>query len=274
MSVDIKLKLIKPSKDLRLACTAYSVISASFSNAQRLGLLSLVDLLRYTNKDLKIAIDYSRKYYDLIDKIVLEKKLDKDDKKVLRVLDKLFTININKKDEEIFNNYLLKFNNDLNKTTKILSELFTDTKVNLNVFCLSNIRYNWGGSATKKSFFLTIHDDIDISKINKKNVYCVIIHEMIHTINSNNDVYKRMILDFKNKNKPINQSSFNETFTKTIENVCMYKLGYNKNKFESYRFNSLKEKVLEDKIRKIYLSWEKTKKKDKFIQYFEKKFLI
>jgi hypothetical protein len=273
MSVDIKLNLIKPSKDLRLACNAYDVISCSCANAERLGFRTLIDLLRHTNKNLKIAIDYSRKYSSLIDKIVLKKKLDKEDIKVLKVLDKLFPININKDYEKIFNNYFLEYIDKIHlKVINIFFDIFTDTKAQINVFSISNTRNGWGGSATVNSYFLSIHNDVDILKIDKSKIFSIIIHEMIHTVNSNNDIFKRINIYLKDNNLPIHSNSFSETFTKTIENICMYKLGYNKEKYPKYRFNSSNERFLEDKIRKVYDSWEKVrgKNKDKFIVYLEK----
>jgi len=142
MSVDIKLNLIKPSKDLRLACMGYEIISCSFANAARLGIKTILELLRYSNKDLKIAIDNSRNYRNLIDKIILKKKLSKEELNLLKTLNKMFTININKDNEKIINNYLLEYiENTHPKVLEIIYEIFTDTKAKVNIFSLSNTHY-------------------------------------------------------------------------------------------------------------------------------------
>jgi len=93
---------------------------------------------------------------------------------------------------------------------------------------------------------------------------------MIHTVNSNNDIFKKINVYLNNNN--LSTYIFSETFTKTIENICMYKLGCNKVKYPTYRFNNFKEKTVENNIRKLYDSWEKTKgkNKEKFIVYLEK----
>jgi len=273
MSVDIKLNLIKPSKDLRLACKAYCNIDKVYTFANKNQLKEMVDLIFLINKDYSIISTNRLNYKNLIDNIVNKKKLSNIEKKHLIVLKKLFPIVINKKSEDFLNTFITNFKEKELKIIKpYLDVIYNSTKVSSTFFVANNTRPGFGGSATNLSFHISIGDDVDYRKFTKNRIYILLIHELIHVINSNNEIYNRIEKYILDKYGGIKKQSFSETFTSTIENILAYKLGYNKEKYARYRYNDKEDIILEDKIRKVYNSWEKLKgkNKDKFIVYLEK----
>lgn len=273
MSVDIKLNLIKPSKDLRLACIGYNYISRAMSYTAKYDLTDLFDLIFLLNKEYSPLIKNKVNYKDLIDDILNNKKLNKNQKDNLLLLNKLFPVIINKKSEKYFNDILIEFKEkEYVKLNKYLNKIYTSTKGKINLFCANNARNGYGGSATATSFHISISDNIDYKKYTKNRLFVLIFHEMIHVINSNNEIYNKIEKYILTKYGKIKSNSFSETFTGTIENILAYKLGYNRERYSRYRYNDTEDKILEDKIRKLYDSWEKIKgkNKDKFIVYLEK----
>jgi hypothetical protein len=273
MSVDIKLNLIKPSKDLRLACMGYNYISRAISYSRKYNLGDLLDLIFFVNKKYYPLISNQINYRNLIDSIIAKKKITKKQKDNLNLLKKLFPIVINKKSEDYFNDILIEFKEkEFIKVSKYLEQIYTSTKSDITLFCVNNSRNGFGGSATNTSFHISISDNLDYKEYTYNRLFVLFFHEIIHVINLNNEIYTKIEKYVLDKYGKIKSNSFSETFTSTIENIIAYKLGYNNKKYYRYRYIDKEDCILEDNIRKLYDSWEKTKgnNKEKFIVYLEK----
>lgn len=268
MKMDIDLKIIKPTNELRLACFGNDNILRTIKYGTTYGFDGLLTLLGQINNDWNQIINITFDYRDLIDKLVLNQKLTIEQKKTLVSLKKIIKTKSNKQIETELYNLLLDYKTKVAKNIFIeLSKLYTPTNANLSLFGV-NTRIGFGGSATKYSFYISTNNLNSIPK-HKEHIFALITHELIHTINSNNCVYKNIRPKLKNQ---FSNNYFSETFTDTITNIVMYKAGYSKEKYPNYRYPENKNSCeLEDKLRLLYDSWNKSTKKEKFIEFIYKR---
>ncbi len=276
MVVEINLKLIKPSKELRLACFGYDNIGKTRKYGPRAGLDGYLKLFSCINKDWELILGPDAHYRELIDKVIL-KKLNSKDKQLLKSLKKIVKIKLYPKVERLLNKELIKYKEKI--FPKIISEfdkIYTPTKAKLVVFSVSS-RTDYGGSATEHSYYLSADNLERVKKCSKDNDnYHLITHELIHAINSNNSIYKNIEKRISSDKRSNNHSDFSEVFTETITNIVCYNAGLEKAKWRSYRYPESKKACLfEDELRKHYETWEKqkTKNKPKFIEYLDKKII-
>ncbi len=273
MVVEINLKLIKPSKELRLACFGYDNIGKTRKYAPPMGLDGYLKLFSCISKDWELVLGPDAHYRDLIDKIIL-KKLNSKDKQLLKSLEKVVTVKNYPKVEKLLEKELIKYKEkNLPKIIHEFEKIFTPTKVKLVIFSTSS-RTDYGGSATDNCYYLSA-DDLDrVKKCAKENDnYHLITHELIHAINFSNPIYKKISGRINSYKKPNRFYDFSEIFTETITNIVCYNAGLEKTKWRSYRYpQNRKACLFEDELRKHYDSWEslKTKNKPKFIEYLDK----
>ena len=273
MVVEINLKLIKPSKELRLACFGYDNITRARKYGPKSGVDGYLKLFSCINKDWELILGPDAHYRDLIDKVIL-KKLNSKDKQLLKSLSKVVKIKSYPEVEKILNAELIKYKKEvLKKIIPEFEEIYTPTKTELTIFSVSS-RTDYGGSATEHSYYLSA-DDIDrVKKCSKENDNNhLITHELIHVINSSNSIYKKIDKRINANKRSNNYYDFPEVFTETITNVVCYNAGLDKNKWRSYRFPGNKRAcTFEDELRKHYDTWEKLKGKDKpkFIEHLDK----
>lgn len=273
MVVEINLKLIKPSKELRLACFGYDNIGKTRKYGPRAGLDGYLKLFSCINKDWELILGPDAHYRELIDRIIL-KKLNSKDKQLLKSLSKVVKIKNYQNVEKVLNEELIKYKDKiLKKVIPEFEKIYTSTKAELTIFSVSS-RTDFGGSATEHSYYLSADDVERVKKCSKENDnYHLITHELIHVINYNNSIYKTLEKRLNQDKRLNNHSDFNEIFTETITNVVCYNAGLDKNKWRSYRYpQSRKACLFEDELRKHYELWGKLKDKSKpkFIDYLDK----
>jgi len=273
MVVEINFKLIKPSKELRLACFGYDNIGKTRKYASRAGLDGYLKLFSCINKDWELILSPDAHYRELVNKVILN-KLNSKDLQIIKALERIVTIKPLPKVEIVLNEELKKYKEKtLSKLLPEFEKIFTSTKVNFVVFSVSS-RTDYGGSAVDDGFYLS-SDDLAKVKRSSKNEsnYYLITHELIHVINANNSIFKKIAKRI-GSNKISNKFfDFNEIFTETITNVVCYKAGLDKNKWSSYRYpENRKACLFEDELRKHYEFWDNLegKNKPKFIEYLDK----
>lgn len=276
MVVEINLKLIKPSKELRLACFGYDNIGKTRKHAPRVGLDGYLKLFSCISKDWELVLGPDAHYRELIDKVVTN-KLNSKDKQLLKSLEKIVKVKNYPLVEKILNKELIKYKEKtLSKIIQEFDKIYTSTKANLVIFSVSS-RTDYGGSATDNSYYLSADDINRVNKCSKDNDnYYLITHELIHVINSNNSIYRDIEKRTSSDKRSNNYSDFSEVFTETITNVVLYNSGLEKAKWRSYRYPQSKKACLfEDELRKHYETWEKLqgKTKPKFIEYLNKKII-
>lgn len=274
MVVEINLKLIKPSKDLRLACFGYDNVCKTRKYASIAGLDGYLKLFSCISKEWELVLGPDTHYREMIDRIILKKQNSKD-KQLLKSLEKVVKIKKYPEVEKILNKELVKYKEKtLPKVVPEFNKIYTPTKVNLVMFSVSS-RTDYGGSATDQSYYLSADDLNKVNKCSKNNDNDYLItHELIHAINSNNSVYKNIEKRINSNRRSNKYSDFSEVFTETITNVVCYNAGLEKIKWRSYRYpQNRKACLFEDELRKHYESWNniKTKNKPKFIEYLDKK---
>lgn len=273
MVVEINLKFIKPSKELRLACFGYDNIGKTRKYSPQLGLDGYLKLFSCISKDWDLILGPDAHYRELVDKVIT-KKLNSKDKQLLKSLKKIVKVKNYPKVEKCLNEELIKYKEKtLPSIIPEFDKIYTPTKAKLFIFSVSS-RAEYGGSATDHSYYLSA-DSLDrVKKCAKENDnYHLITHELIHVINSNNSIYKKIENKIKSYDRPNRFYDFSEIFTETITNVICYKSGLEKNKWRSYRYSeNRKACILEDRLRKQYTTWEKLKAKNKpkFIEYLDK----
>lgn len=274
MVVEINLKLIKPSKELRLACFGYDNICKTRKYAPNAGLDGYLKLFSCISKEWELVLGPDAHYRELIDRIIL-KKLNSKDKQLLKALEKVIKIKNNPEIDKILNKELIKYKEKtLPNVIPEFNKIYTPTKVNLVIFSVSS-RTDYGGSATDQSYYLSADNINKVNKCSKNNDNDYLItHELIHAINSNNSLYKNIEKRINSNRRSNKYSDFSEVFTETITNVVCYNTGLEKIKWRSYRYpQNRKACLFEDELRKYYESWNnlKTKNKPKFIEYLDKK---
>lgn len=266
MSVDIKLNLIKPSKDLLAAAYVYTVISRAhhYLNQNQEDVLVTFSFI---NKDWYNVINNIHSARNICTKLIVNQKLDFREKKIVSFYKKAIKTESFKVDK-IYSEKLNMYQKYIFPKLKgLLDSIFTTTisKLELNLcFIYQPLVKNIKGSALKTGIIFNVSNNFE----NEGGFISLITHELIHVICNNNSDYIRLIEKVNHSNK------FDETFTSTIENLCMYSLNLNDVKYKYYRYDGrIRDDdacKMEDKIRKVYDSWEKSKSKDKFIVYLEK----
>lgn len=267
MVVEINFKLIKPSKELRLACFGYENISSFRKTSDKYNFGGLYKLFSCISDDFVTVMDTNISYKTLIDKIIQNKKLNSKEKKVIIALERLIKIKPNNQIEEINNKEFKKYISNLKVVDNELDSIFTSTKVSLKVFAVSS-KKEFGGSATDFTIYLSA-DNLRITKKRAKENknFWVITHELIHAINSRNKIFKKI-----NKRYP-SSFEFNELFTQTVSSIITHKLKISKDRWRGYRYPAHAQNcAFEDKIRNLYDSWVSlpVKAKPKFIEYLDK----
>lgn len=265
MTVKIDLKIKEPNKDILATAYCYTVLSRAKAYLNQNIIDGLV-AFSFINKDWFEVID-NIKYSDkMINKLINNQKLTIKEQKILKSYKKV--INIPKiKIDKIYYDQIEEYKKIIPKIEKILEDVFTDVKVNISVyFIYQPLVGSMKGSALKNGIILSVENNHK-KKDQLKGISTLITHEIIHTLCSAHKEYQEIYK--KTKKSQI----FNETFTSTIENICMYKLKINKNKYQRYRYDGrIRDEEackMEDKIRKLYNSWEKLKSKNKtdFVRY-------
>ena len=254
MSIKIKLNIIKPSKDLLVSAYVYTVISRArhYLNQNNMDLLVMFSFINKDWNNLIDNIDYSKQ---ICDKLLSNKKLTKDENKILNYYKKVINPNNFKIDEIYYDKTKLYKKKIIPKLEQILDSIFTDTKAKSNIgFIYQPLVGLIKGSALQNSVIFSVENNYK----EDSDFFRLLTHELIHVVCRNNKNYFQDIYTDKYKINYI----FDEVFTGTIENICMYKLDIDKKKFKEYRFDgriyNKSACKLEDKIRKYYNSWEKS----------------
>jgi len=270
MSVDIKLNLIKPSKDLVNCSLGYHIFSPVKEDRSSIPMLRLLTLM---NNDFNSLLNNQNYYDSTIKKLILNKKLTSCEKNLVKLTNKVIKAKIDytidKKFSDIyFNKYKIEV---LPKLTKILESLFLDLSIELYVYFTDDpFKGGSGGSVTDIGFYLSLSKVFLESNNHQYSIiFRIFTHELLHSVNDNSKEY----LSIKQKLNKKDIHLFSEILTSTIENICMYELGYSDCKYLNYRYNLDPACCrVEDRLREVYDSWEKVrgKNKDKFIVYLEK----
>lgn len=266
MSVDIKLNLIKPSKDLLAAAYVYTVISRAnhYLNQNQKDILVTFSFI---NKDWYNVINNLNFARDICTKLIINQKLNSKETKVLSYYKKAIKTESFKVDK-IYSKKLNEYQKHiLPKLKKLFNSIFTNTTNNLELnlcFIYQPLVGETKGSALKTGIIFNVDNNFK----NENKFISLITNELIHVICDNNSDYIKLI-------EKVNYNyKFNEAFTSTIENLCMYSLKLNDVKYKYYRYDGLIRDdaacKMEDKIRKVYDSWEKSKSKDNFVVYLDK----
>jgi hypothetical protein len=270
--IKIDLKLIKkPSKQL-LACAAMHTIFSRIKHYSNKNNIDLLAAFTYINKDWYYVlnnIDESRK---ITTKLFDNKKLNK--KEELFVKSSLKVYRSYKKVDPIYYDLIKEYKQEiLPKVENILQTIFTKTNISLKIiFLYQPLVQTTKGSSFKNGIVFNVEN----KNIHKKHFYSILTHEIVHSICSNNSEYQKLYSSKKLNLKTLRKSKsiFNETFTSTIENIFLYKLGLEKELFSYYRYEgsiyNKKACKMEDNIRDLYLKWNKSKNKVNFINYLSK----
>jgi len=270
MSVDIKLNLIKPSKDLINCSLGYHIFSPVKVDQASIPILRLLTLM---DNNFNNLLNNERYYDSIIKKLILNQKLTSTEQKLVNLTNKVIKAKIDYNlDEKLSNIYFNKYNTEvLPKLIKILDSLFSDISLDLFVYFTDDpFMGGSGGSATDIGFYLSI-SKVYLEENNHQysRVFRIFTHELLHSVNDNCKEY--LLIKKKINKKYIH--IFSEILTSTIENICMYKLGYSDCKYLNYRYGLNKSVCkIEDRMRCVYDSWEISKSKDKgkFIEYLSK----
>jgi hypothetical protein len=268
--IKINLDLHTPSKDLIDCSLAYHTFSPVKENRINIPMLRLLTLI---NNDLNYVINNERYYSSIIKKLILNQKLTPSERKLMKITHKVINskidYNLNKKLSDIYFN---KYKNEiLPKLIEIFDSLFSKVVINLYVYFTDDpFMGGSGGSATYIGFYLSLSKFyLDNNNHNFSKIFSIFTHELIHSVNNNSKEY----LSIKQKLNKDDIHLFSEILTSTVENICMYKLGYNDCKYLNYRYDLDKSACkIEDRMRRVYDSWEisKSKSKGKFIEYLNK----
>jgi len=266
----IKINLLKkPNKKLRSALYAYSVLSRAkaYCNQQNVDLLVG---LSFVNKDLNYVLDNIDNSRRICTKLISDQKLTKNEEKFVSCSMKLQTTN-KEVDLEYFR-IIEKYKKEIiPKIENILKEIFTDTNVDLKIIFL----YQPLVETTKGSAFTNgILFSVENKNINEERFYRLITHEIIHCICDHNKEYQELYGSKKLNIEKLRDSRriFNEVFTKTIENIVMYKLKLEKDLFANYRYEGAYNDLackMENNIRSLYLKWQKSSK-ETFVCFLKK----
>lgn len=267
----IKINLLKkPNKKLRSALYAYSVLSRAkaYCNQQNVDLLVG---LSFVNKDLNYVLDNIDNSRRICTKLISDQKLTKTEEKFVSCSMRLKTTN-KEVDLEYFK-IIEKYNKEIiPKIENILKEIFTDTNVDLKIIFLYQPLV---GTIKGSAFTNGVLFSVENKNINEERFYRLITHEIIHCICDHNKEYQELYGSKKLNIEKLRDSRriFNEVFTKTIENIVIYKLRQEKEMFATYRYegaiyNDLACKM-ENNIRSLYLKWKRSPK-DTFVCFLQK----
>lgn len=267
----IKINLLKkPNKKLRSALYAYSVLSRAkaYCNQQNVDLLVG---LSFVNKDLNYVLDNIDDSRRICTKLISDQKLTKTEEKFVSCSMRLKTTN-KEVDLEYFR-IIEKYKKEIiPKIENILKEIFTDTNVDLKIIFLYQPLV---GTIKGSAFTNGVLFSVENKNINEERFYRLITHEIIHCICDHNKEYQELYGSKKLNIEKLRDSRriFNEVFTKTIENIVIYKLRQEKEMFATYRYegaiyNDLACKM-EDNIRSLYLKWKRSPK-DTFVCFLKK----
>jgi hypothetical protein len=266
MVIKINLKEIKPTKDLLVCSYICTVISRAkaYLNQNQTDVLVMFSLL---NKDWNRVLDNTQLAKKIIQKIIEQKRLTLEEKEYLVFAKKAIYLS-SKKVDGIYLKKLEEYKQIIPKLEKVLSKTFTNTKADIYTFFMYQpVVKSLKGTSLKNLIVFSVENNHTLENLDLRHI---LTHEIIHSVCSNNDNYQKLYK--KHKQSRI----FNETFTETITNVCLYKLKVTKKKYATYRFEGriYDEKAckLEDKIRKKYDAWEKSKSKECFVEYLNKYF--
>lgn len=267
----IKINLLKkPNKKLRSALYAYSVLSRAkaYCNQQNVDLLVG---LSFVNKDLNYILDNIDDSRRICTKLISDQKLTKTEEKFVSCSMRLKTTN-KEVDLEYFR-IIEKYKKEIiPKIENILKEIFTDTNVDLKIIFLYQPLV---GTIKGSAFTNGVLFSVENKNINEERFYRLITHEIIHCICDHNKEYQELYGSKKLNIEKLRDSRriFNEVFTKTIENIVIYKLRQEKEMFATYRYegaiyNDLACKM-ENNIRSLYLKWKRSPK-DTFVCFLQK----
>jgi hypothetical protein len=266
MSVKIKIKIKEPSKRLASCLYVYTTISRAKQYVNK-HTIDLLVLFSFINKDWFEVINNVDQSRRICQKLINNDNLNIKEEKSLKKFIK--TIKYKKiKVDEIYYDKIKEYQKKmLPKIQEILKDVFTDTKASIDIFFIYQpLVKTIKGSAFNNGIVFSVENNYTL-KNDFSGLFSLITHELIHVICSNNKEYKQFY-------KKLNEDYiFNETFTKTLENICMYKLKTNKKKYQYYRYDgpirNNKACKVEDELRKLYDCWEKKKNKKSFINYIE-----
>lgn len=267
----IKINLLKkPNKKLRSSLYAYSVLSRAkaYCNQQNVDLLVG---LSFVNKDLNYVLDNIDNSRRICTKLISDQKLTKTEEKFVSCSMRLKTTN-KEVDLEYFR-IIEKYKKEIiPKIENILKEIFTDTNVDLKIIFLYQPLV---GTIKGSAFTNGVLFSVENKNINEERFYRLITHEIIHCICDHNKEYQELYGSKKLNIEKLRDSRriFNEVFTKTIENIVIYKLRQEKEMFATYRYegaiyNDLACKM-ENNIRSLYLKWKRSPK-DTFVCFLQK----
>jgi len=261
MSVKINLKIVKPSKDLFSCAYVYTVMDRGkhYLNPNSRDLMVMFSFINKDWFNVINNIDISR---SLCEKLIGKERLATKEKRIVGYYDKV--INIPKiKISKIYSEKINIFKKEIiPKIENILEPIFSDTTAKANVFFTYKPLVGYfGGCAFKNGVIFSVENNFDSDDW----FFRLATHELIHVVCNNNVDYKKLCNNVKDYN------IFDEVFTSTLENICMYKLGYEKKKFVVYRYGGrIRDNEAcqqEDKIRLLYDTWEKSRSKQKFVEY-------
>jgi hypothetical protein len=189
-------------------------------------------------------------YFDkYIDKLFLNKKLNKKDLIFKEYIEDLF-LDIN------FNNKFISNVKEMISLKKNVFDLIyvSNKNININLIFLNTIRGISSGYGNYN--FIII----------ESNIYneLLVIHELLHVLNYSSSEFKKL-------NTKINVFEFNEAFTNIISSIVYFGDSFNINNHKFY-YSSKKGVDLENKIYFIYNVWKDSDKNVSFIIFLNEYF--
>lgn len=275
MNINVNLKIIKDSKDIKYACLGYITFTKLITSSRRYGMSPIMTVISMLNKDIEYLIKYdsNHTFRSLIDKLSLNQKLSKEDKLAIKKLKKLKKIKENKEHNKVVNKYLEKYVLEFKKITKIFEKIYDKVEADLNILTVSNVNMRKGGTATNHTCIFETEDATDMKNI-YNSIKQILTHEIIHSCNKQCKTYMNLKnkIQKNNYSKNVEQNIFEESFTSIIEQICSYELKISKDLFDHYYFRNKVEQKTEEKIRKIYKKYKASKNKKSFVEYLSKEY--